>query len=100
MSKTVASKGNSGKETQVLKTDDEEFASADSPPKNKFHLPVRNAADYRELPFNDLVWWGTTILSISVIVETLVVATATKMIVQTVANAFQFWVQAGSPNIF
>ncbi len=95
----VAQPKSRGTETQILKDDD--LDSSLDPKGNWNLLPKISAPNtYRELPPNDLIWWGMSILSTFVVVETFVVGTAVNVVTQSLVGAFQFWVQHGSPSIF
>lgn len=53
--------------------------------------------EYVELPKNDLVWWGMSIISLSVITETFIVSVMMADCLRIIAGAFRQWVSAGAP---
>lgn len=46
---------------------------------------------YPEMPTNDLVWWGMSIISVAIVGETAVVAIATCNVVSMAVEAFTLW---------
>ncbi len=80
-----------GVETEILPGEDFSIENKPGLPRPKINVPNT----FRELPTNDLIWWGMSIMSTFVVVETFVVGTFTKMITQSLVGAFQIWVQSG-----
>ncbi len=54
---------------------------------------------YPEMPTNDLVWWGFSIVSTAIVAETAVVAIATAQIVAKISDAFTLWVNVTGGNL-
>lgn len=53
---------------------------------------------YPEMPTNDLVWWGMSIISVAIVGETAVVAITTCNIVSKVVEAFTLWLNMTGGN--